>query len=97
MTSKLTGRVMKLERRTAPVDLEKWRNTPAELCPDWVLISRIVGRPVSPEAAEEIYEDEGFWRQIEALKSGIETRWHLSRLLTLLMVGDVGRESIQPE
>ncbi len=69
MTSKLTGRVVKLERRTAPVDFEKWRNTSVELCPDWVLISRIVGRPVSPEEAAELEEDEGFWAEIEALNA----------------------------
>ena len=42
MTSKLARRIVKMERRTAPVDLEKWRNTPVELRPDWVLINHIV-------------------------------------------------------
>ncbi len=41
--------------------LASLRNTPAELCPDWVLISHIVGRAVGPKEAAEIYEDEGFW------------------------------------
>ncbi len=39
---------------------------PIEHCPDWVLISRIVGRFVSPEEAAEIYEDEEFWAEIES-------------------------------
>ncbi len=67
MTSKLTNRVMKMEMRTAPVDFKKWRNTPVEHCPDWVLISRIVGRIVSPEEADELYEDEEFWAGVEAV------------------------------
>ncbi len=28
MTSRLNNRIMKMEKRTAPVDLEKWMRTP---------------------------------------------------------------------
>ncbi len=44
------GPIVKLERRTAPVDLDKWWNTPVEQRPDWVLISQILDRPVSPRS-----------------------------------------------
>ncbi len=66
MTSRLTNRITKIELRIAPVDILKWMNAPVELLPDWVLISHIVGRPVSPEEAADIYEDEGFWAENEA-------------------------------
>jgi len=33
---------------------------------DWVLISHIVGRAVSPEEAAVLYEDDEFWAAIEA-------------------------------
>ncbi len=67
MTSKLTGRIMKMEKRTAPVDLEKWRNTPVELWPDWVLMSEILDRLVSPEQADRLDRDERVGTLIEAL------------------------------
>ena len=40
------------------------------MCPDWVLISYIIGRPMSPEEAAELEEDEGFWAEIEAFRFG---------------------------
>ncbi len=67
MMSTLTGRIMKMEKRTAPVDLEKWRNTPVELWPDWVLMSEILDRLVSPEQADRLDRDERVGTLIEAL------------------------------
>ncbi len=67
MTSKLTGRIMKMEKRTAPVDLEKWRNTPVQEMPDWVLMSKILDRLVSPEQADRLDRDERVGTLIEAL------------------------------
>ncbi len=67
MTSRLTTRLVKMERRTAPVDLEKWRNTPVELWPDWVLMSEILDRLVSPEQADRLDRDERVGTLIEAL------------------------------
>ena len=37
--------------------------TPSE---DWVLINIILDRPVSPEEATVLYEDDEFWAAIEA-------------------------------
>ena len=51
----------------APVDLEKWRNTPVQEMPDWALINIILDRPVSPEEAAVLYEDEGFWRRVDEI------------------------------
>ncbi len=67
MTSKLTGRIMKMEKRTAPVDLEKWRNTPVQEMPDWVLESLILGRPVSPAESDRLNKDGEYGRWIELL------------------------------
>ena len=67
MMSKLTSRIIKIEKRTAPVDLEKWRNTPVELWPDWVLMSEILDRLVSPEQADRLDRDERVGTLIEAL------------------------------
>ena len=67
MTSKLTGRITKMEKRTAPVDLEKWRNTPVELMPDWVLESLILDRPVSPAEADRLSKDGEYGRWIDLL------------------------------
>ena len=67
MTSKLTNRIMKMEKRTAPVDIEKWWNTPVEHCPDWVVLSIVLDRPVSPAEADQLNNDDEFWRQIELL------------------------------
>ena len=67
MTSKLTSRITKMEKRTAPVDLEKWRNTPVELWPGWVLMSEILDRLVSPEQADRLDRDERVGTLIEAL------------------------------
>ena len=38
---------------------------------DWVLISRIVGRPVNREEAAELYLDEEFWGEVEALAASV--------------------------
>ena len=67
MTGRLTNRIMKMEKRTAPVDIEKWRNTPVEHCPDWVLISIMLDRPVSPAEADRLNSDGEFCAEIEAL------------------------------
>ena len=67
MTSKLTGRIEKMERRTAPDDLERWQNTPVEMRPDWVLTSQILDRLVTPEQADRLDRDEKFETLIEAL------------------------------
>ena len=67
MTGRLTGRIMKIEKRTAPVELAKWRNTPVELCPDWVLISIMLDRPVSPAETDRLNSDDEFCAEIEAL------------------------------
>ncbi len=56
-----------MEKRTAPVDLEKWRNTPVQEMPDWVLESLILGRPVSPAEADRLDKDDEFLRRIELL------------------------------
>ncbi len=66
MMKNLDNRIVKLEKRTASVDIDKWQNTPVELMPDWVLINIILDRPVSPEEAAVLDEDEGFWAEIEA-------------------------------
>ena len=67
MTSRLNNRIMKMEMRTAPVDLEKWRRTPVREMPDWVVISILLDRPVSPTEADRLNKDDEFWRQIELL------------------------------
>ncbi len=67
MTSRLTNRIMKMEMRTAPVDIAKWRNTPAELCPDWVLCTILLDRPVSPAEADVLDKDKEFGRRLEWL------------------------------
>jgi len=56
-----------MEKRTAPVDLEKWRNTPVELMPDWVLESLILDRPVSPAEADRLSKDGEYGRRSELL------------------------------
>ncbi len=67
MTSRLTNRLMKMEKRTAPVDLEKWRRTPVREMPDWVLCTIILDRPVSPAEADRLNKDDEFWRRFELL------------------------------
>ncbi len=67
MTSKLTNRIMKMEKRTAPVDISKWMHTPVREMPDWVVISIVLDRQVSPAEADRLNEDDGFWRRIESL------------------------------
>ena len=67
MTGRLTNRIMKMEMRTAPVELAKWWNVPLEIRPDWVLISQILDRQVSPEQADRLDRDEKFETLIEAL------------------------------
>ncbi len=67
MTSKLTSRITKMEKRTAPVDLEKWRNTPVQEMPDWVLESLILGRPVSPAEADRLNKDGEYCRRSDLL------------------------------
>ncbi len=56
-----------MEKRTAPVDFEKWRNTPVQEMPDWVLESLILGRPVSPAEADRLNKDGEFLRLSELL------------------------------
>ena len=56
-----------MEKRSAPVDLEKWRNTPVQEMPDWVLESIILGRPVSPADTERLNKDGEYCRRIELL------------------------------
>ncbi len=56
-----------MEKRTAPVDLEKWRNTPVQEMPDWVLESLILGRSVSPAEADRLNKDGEYGRLIELL------------------------------
>jgi len=70
--NRFTKRIIKIEIQTEPADLEEWRNTPVEHCPDWVLTSHILGRVVSPEEAAALNEDEGFWRKVEALAASVE-------------------------
>ena len=67
MTSKLTGRITKMEKRTAPVDLEKWRNTPVQEMPDWVLTSILLKRQVSPAESDRLDKDDEYSRRIELL------------------------------
>ncbi len=67
MTSRLNNRIMKMEKRTAPVDISKWMHTPVREMPDWVVISIVLDRPVSPAEADRLNKDDGFWAQIEAL------------------------------
>ena len=67
MTSKLTSRIMKMEKRTAPVDVEKWRNTPVQEMPDWVLKSLLLERPVSPAESDRLEKDGEYCRRTELL------------------------------
>ena len=67
MTSKLARRIVKMERRTAPVDISKWWNTPIESMPDWVLLSIILDRPVSAAETHALDKDDEVSRQIEML------------------------------
>ncbi len=67
MTSKLTGRLTQMEKRTAPVDLEKWRNTPVQEMPDWVVTSILLKRQVSPAESDRLNKDGEYWRRIELL------------------------------
>ncbi len=67
MTSRLNNRIMKMEKRTAPVDLEKWRNMPVQEMPDWVLESLILGRPVSPAEADRLSKDGEYCRRSDLL------------------------------
>ncbi len=69
MTSKLPGRITKMEKRTAPVDPEKWRNTPVELMPDWVLNSLLLERPVSPAESDRLEKDGEYCRRTELLRA----------------------------
>ncbi len=63
---------IKPERRTGPVDIARWQDTPPDLCPGWVLISYILDRPVSPEEAAVLYEDNEFWAAIEARVASVD-------------------------
>ena len=72
MTSKLTGQIVRLERRTTPVDLERWLNAPVRIRPDWVLISQILDRLVSPEEADRLNKDDGFWGEVEAVAAPLD-------------------------
>ncbi len=67
MTSKLTGRIIKMEKRTAPVDIAKWMHLPVREVPDWVLCTIILDRPVSPAEADVLDKDKEFGRWLEAL------------------------------
>ncbi len=67
MTSKLTGRIIKMEKRTAPVDIAKWMHLPVREMPDWVLCTIILDRPVSPAEADRLNRDEEVWRRIEGV------------------------------
>ncbi len=69
MTNKLTGRIMKMERRTAPVDLEKWRNTPVQEMPDWVLNSILLERPVRPAESDRLEKDGEYCRRTDLLRA----------------------------
>ena len=70
--NRFTKRIIKIEIQTEPADLEEWRNTPVEEMPDWVLTSHIVGRVVSPEESAVLYQDEGFWGEVEALAASAD-------------------------
>ncbi len=67
MTSRLTGRIVKLERRTAPVDFERWMHLPVDEMPDWVLWTIILDHPVSPAEADVLDKIDGVDRQIELI------------------------------
>ena len=67
MTGKLTGRIIKMEKRTAPVDIAKWMHLPVREMPDWVLCTILLDRPVSPAEADRLNEDDEFWAMCEAL------------------------------
>ncbi len=67
MTSKLTGRVVELKLRTAPDDLERWLKAPVDIRPDWVLMSEILDRLLSPAEADRLNKDDEVWRRIELL------------------------------
>ena len=65
MTSKLTGRVVELKLRTAPDDFERWLKAPVDIRPDWVLMSEVLDRLVSPGEADRLIKDDGFWSNVE--------------------------------
>ncbi len=67
MTSKLTNRIMKIEKRTAPVDIAKWMHLPVREMPDWVLCTIILGRTVGPAEAGVLDKDKEFGWRLEAL------------------------------
>ena len=67
MTSKLTGRIIKVEKRTAPVDIAKWMHLPVREMPDWVLCTIILGRTVGPAEAGVLDKDKEFGWRLEAL------------------------------
>ena len=70
MISRFERRIAKLEKRYTPwADMEQWRNCDADDLPDWALCSIILDRPVSPEEAAELDEDEEFGRLLDAIAS----------------------------
>ncbi len=87
MTSKLINRMIKIEKRTAPVDIAKWMHLPVREMPDWVLCTIILDRPVSPAEADRLNKDDEFWTEIEALVASprpqliadFRCRWHSGR------------------
>ena len=72
MTSKLSGRIMKIEKRTGPVDIAKWMHLPVGEIPDWVIYTFILDRPVSPTEADLLNRDEEVGRWIELLRAADE-------------------------
>ena len=94
MTSKLTGRIMKIEKRTAPVDIAKWMHLPVREVPDWVLCTILLDRPVGPAEADRLNKDDEFWTEIEALVASprqalfaeFQCRWSNGRSTRLVAV-----------
>ena len=72
MTSKLSGRIMKIEKRTGPVDIAKWMRMPVGEMPDWVLYTGILNLPVSPTEADQLNRFEEVGRWIELLCAAVE-------------------------
>ncbi len=97
MTSKLTGRIVKLEKRTGPVDIAKWMHLPVDEMPDWVLWTIILDHPVSPAEADVLEKIDGVDRQIELIRDAEEAdeRYVIRRGLIGYLEG-IQHHALQP-
>ena len=77
----MTNRIMKLEKRVAPVDIAKWMRLPVGEMPDWVLCTISLDHPVSPAEASVLDKDKEFGRRFELLRAADEgtAEWYAIR------------------